>query len=156
MAGVAAEEVLAGVRSVIAGLTLTGLSSANVVAMLVGDDEEGNGPNVPGFPCVICCYEGGEAVDPSAGTNLRDDVVYPVSVVILSSENRSNTNRERNLKWRQQIRRAFHHQRLSGVTAGHAWKCEVRPGAIADRPRWLQNQHAQVLVVAVTVREPRT
>lgn len=150
-----ADQVLIQVRTTIQGLSLSGITSSNIVDMLVGDDESGDGPNVGGYPCIVVCYAGqGEAAQQDGGTNLSTDWVYPASVVILAAENRDQTtHRERNLIWRQSIRNAFHKKRLSGISPGIAYECNVRPGTVADRPRWLKNQHAQVLVVAVTVRE---
>lgn len=153
------EQVLVAVRTTIQGLSLTGIDSANIVDMLLGDDQGGSGPNVGGYPCIICCYNpaGGETIDPTAGTNVSDDIEYPVQVIIIATENRDQTtNRTRNWTWRDSIITVFHQKRLSGVTGGVAWRCLVRPGTSADRPRWLQQQHAQVLVVTVTVRKGRT
>jgi len=149
------DQVLAGVVSTIQGLSLTGVTSANVVSQIVGDDEEGAGPTVAGYPAVICTCNAGETS--GEGTNLRDDWVYPVTVVILSAENRSQTtNRARNFQWRQSIKRAFHNKRLSGVSGGDSLPCRVIGGTIADRPRWLQNQQAQSMRIDVTIREVRT
>lgn len=151
------DQVLVAVRASIVAAGLTGVSSANIVDMLVGDDQGGTGPQIPGYPCVVCCYAGqGESNEGDGGTNLTDDWVYPVSVVLLASENQDQvTNRARNLLWRDVIKKQFHKKRMPGVTNGSAWNCDVRPGTIADRPRWLENQHAQVFVIAVTVREGR-
>lgn len=149
------DKVLVQVKTAIVSLNLSGITSTNIVDLLVGDDQGGAGPQVGGYPCIICCYAQAEAID--FATNVRDDITYPVSVVMIATENQDQTtNRTRNWNWREAIRKNFHNKRLSGVTGGDAWKCEVRPGTAADRPRWLQQQHAQVLVVAVTVREGRT
>jgi hypothetical protein len=148
------DECITAIVSAIQALSLTGITSSNVVGMLVGDDESGDGPNVGGYPCIIVSPGGTETIEPV--TNSRDDVAYPIVVTIISTENRAQgTNRARNLLWRQSIRRKFSQQRLAGITAGVAWKCEVRPGQVADRPRWIQNQHAQMLVITVFVREAR-
>lgn len=148
------EECLVSVVAQIKALVLTGIDDGNVVAMLVGDDQKGDGPEISGFPCVVVAAGDRETIE--AATNLRDDVTYPILVALISVENRQATNRDRNLLWRQQVRRKFNQKRLPDVTGGSAWKCEVRPGQIADRPRWLQGYHAQVQIVAVTVRESRS
>lgn len=148
------EECLLSVVAQIKALALTGIDDGNVVAMLVGDDQKGDGPEISGFPCVVVAAGDRETIE--AATNLRDDVTYPILVALISVENRQATNRDRNLLWRQQVRRKFNQKRLPDVTGGSAWKCEVRPGQIADRPRWLQGYHAQVQIVAVTVRESRS
>lgn len=152
------DECLTKIATAIKGLTLTAVTDARIVTMLVGDTQSGSGPDVSGYPCVIV-FPGAPEFD-DGGTNLRDDWTYPVAVAVVSqesgAENPQQTNRARNLLWRERIRKLFHQKRLpGGVTNGDAWRCICRPGAVADRPRWLNVEHAQLLMVNVTVREPR-
>lgn len=54
-------------------------------------------------------------VDVTAGTNVRDDYAFPVLVQIVDKDaNDQYDNLSTYLKWREQIFRAFHQQRLDG------------------------------------------
>lgn len=144
------DEVLDAVRDRIRGLDLPSIPDANVVSMLNGDVEDGDGPNVPGFPAVIVSMAGSESI--VGGTNASDDTTYPIGVVLVSKENRNQTtNRKRNLFWRVKIQDAFSEKRLS-LTLGAAWRCEVRPASVVDRPAWAANLHAQGILIVVYVR----
>lgn len=57
-------------------------------------------------------------IDPSMGTNARDDYVYPVLCQIVDIDNGDrSSNLHSYLKWREQIARAFQQQSLSGVSS---------------------------------------
>ncbi len=148
-------EAVNGVAATIRALNLTGIAgTTHVVSMVVADTQGGQGTKIPGYPCIICWptapeYEQG-------GTNVRDTWVYPVGVAMFAQEpdKELSTTIERNRLWRQTIKRAFHQKRLAGVTAGVAWKCEVKPGTAADIPRWMNGEHGQLLIVNVFILEP--
>lgn len=151
-------ECIEGVQAAIVALALTDILTANIVAQLVGDAQGGNGSQITAYPCVLV-FPGAAEFD-DGGTNLRDDFVYPVAVVFVSQEagtTPQTEHRARNLLWRERVRKVFHQKRLpGGVTNGEAWNCIVRPGTPVDRSRWLNNEHAQLLMVNCTVREPRS
>ena len=72
-----------------------------------------------------------ENQNPNRGTNIRDDVHYPVMVTILAADNQDlTTNQEQYLKWREQINRAFRNQGLSAVP--EIYNVQVSPGPITS------------------------
>lgn len=149
---VVAEEVLQGVKDQIVGLSLDGITTNHVVVMSMGDDQSGDGPEIPGYPCLVIWIGNPETIEEA--TNISDDVTYPVALHIISAEKSNEpTLREKVLGWRQAIRGVFSGKRLPGVTGGYAWKCQVRPGTVLDRPKWMQGYWATTLVIGVTVRE---
>ena len=157
MAGVALDEILTQVQTVIRALALPGIAEDSVVAQLVGDAEQAKGPNLSAYPCCVIFPGGGEF--DIGGSNIRDDWAYPVGVALLVKEQQEQvTHRERNFGWRQSIKRAFHQKRLLGLSAGAGvgWNCIVKPGTPGSLPRWLAGEHAQLLSIQVQVREPRT
>lgn len=94
------------------------------------------------FPCVILSTMEAEALNAEAGTNARDEIIYPVGVTIVSEVDvkpeygHVEEGHDRHLKWREQIRKAFINQRLPGVSS--IWRTNVRmrvpqiAGLIAD------------------------
>ena len=59
-------------------------------------------------------------------TNISDDITYPVTVTLFSQSDANLTqNHQRMLMWRERIRKAFHQNRLSGVSS--VWMCNIPP-----------------------------
>jgi hypothetical protein len=148
-------DILEAVQTAIQGLSLSGVSSANVVLLKVATDQA---PDLPGvkFPAILIAPFGAETLTPTAGTNLRDDIEYPVLVAIVVADNRSQTTGfETYLGWRQSIRRKFHHktEAFSGVSS--VFNSVVTPLAVVDAPAWVRNSFVSGLVVRVSSREVR-
>ena len=78
-------DILDAVRSDIQALALPGLSAANVVVQKVPGNRAQDLPAVE-YPCILIAPHGAESTDPLAGTNLRDDIVYPVRITILAAD----------------------------------------------------------------------
>lgn len=136
------------------GFAAEGIPDAHVVVQTVGDAEAGDGPSIPGYPCLIIFPGGGEV--PTGGTNIRDNRMYPVGVALLSQEKGDQTtHRVRNFGWRSTITRTLDGRRLAELPVGPAHKCEVQGGTPGDRPRWMVGEHAQLLIIKVTVLESR-
>jgi hypothetical protein len=123
-------------------LALPGMPPANVVIQKVPGDRLQDLP-AERYPCILICPYGAETLDPRAGTNNRDDVVYPVMVAILASERdaaRQPTSQQEKrfdqyLRWRESIRKSFHNQRLTS-TLCHT--VEVQALEIVDRSVWFE------------------
>jgi hypothetical protein len=101
---------LTAVQQRIQGLSLSGISSAQVVIKFLGREW----PDVDNPPNVMVVPYGKEG-QPGLLAG-RDDIEYPVVVLIFDKLNQDYTsNLARDLLWRQQIFRALRHQRLVGV-----------------------------------------
>lgn len=128
-------------------LSLSLVSSSNVVVRKASWDRD-----VPKPGIIISPVR--EAMNPAAGTNERDDVGHGVQVVLVRSSNENLTlNLPTFTKWREQIRRAFHNQRLPGVSL--VIRCSVEPGEPYQQNQFKQGVDASVLVVRCIAREPR-
>jgi hypothetical protein len=149
-------DILGAIKTAIQGLSLSGVSSANVVLLKVATDQQSDLPGVK-FPAILLAPFGAETMDPAAGTNVRDDTVYPVLVGIVAADNRSQTaSFETYLGWRESIRKKFHNNisAFSGVSS--VFNSVVSPLAIVDAPAWLKNSFVSGLIVRVSSREART
>lgn len=146
-------QCLDAVEARIQSLNLTGLASIVVQGILADRDLGITKPNL--MPAIVLAgYR--EAMDPRAGTNERDDVIYPVICAIVAPHNQQiefDADQRKYIKWRQKIARAFRNQRLEGV--GTVINASVEP------QEWLlpegvkQNLFVDVLLLKFTSREPR-
>jgi hypothetical protein len=142
------EQCLVAVQSRIQGLSLSGIANGSVVIRKVPDVK-----NVT-MPAVFIAPLGSETVSLPAGSNLRDDVGYPVFVGIVANDNQDQVeNRGRNLLWRQKVRRAFHAQRLTGVA--EVFTCGIETRDIIA-PDWFQAMRfVSAMIVRCMSREAR-
>lgn len=151
-----AYQTLVAVRDTIAALNLEGVAGENVRWQKVPFEER----QLEDLPDgVVLVSPGTEEIPPADGTNARDDVTYPVQVVYAqkSGEPHLTDRLNRMLTWRQSIRRAFHHQRLSGVSetgTDHIF-CTVRPGVVILPASFQKRIDAGALVVRCEFRETR-
>lgn len=137
---------LTGVRSRIQGLSLSGIASTSVLIREVPSDRYFKSGDIA-LPGVVIAPVLGEQMNPLLGTNIRDDVGYPIGVFIVAASNQNLTPAAGNYKWREQIARAFRNQRLPGVS--EVWNCQVEPSAITDPGAW---ERANLFVSAMTLR----
>lgn len=146
-------EILSAVQTAVQGLRLPGLAPANVVIQKVPGDRVQDLPAVA-WPSLLIAPHGSETADPLAGTNLRDDIVYPIRVTIIAADGGDQEfGFPQFLGWRETLRRAFHNQRLS---AGSCFTVRVQPLAIVDRAAWIERHlFVSALVLNCFSREPR-
>ena len=142
------ERCLTGVQSRIQSLTLLDIPNANVVIHKAAEESK-----VP-KPAVIISPAGPETMVPTAGTNVRDDIFYPVFVGIVAADNRDQTtNRAKYLKWREQIARAHRNQHLPGVTEVYTMQIQTRD---IVSPTWFANNlFVSAMVIQCVSREVR-
>lgn len=154
-------DILNQVQTTVQGLGLVGMPPANVIVQKVPTNRPKDLP-ADRYPATLIAPYGPEQINPSDGSNIRDDITYPVGVWILSSDNidseqpaqMQSKDFGKYVRWRQKIRRAFHNQRLTS-TYGH--KVVVQPLDVVDRSMWLgKGLWISGLVLLVTVREQRT
>lgn len=143
---------LTGARSRIQGLALSGVANASVVIREVPNARYLQAGDVA-LPAVVIAPVLGEQMNPAAGTNVRDDVGYPVGVFLVAASNQNLDPVALNYKWREQIARAFRNQKLPGVT--EVWGCAVEPSAITDPGAWEKNHFVSAMVLRFASREVR-
>jgi hypothetical protein len=138
----------------IQSLSLEGISSAHIIVRKLATDKDiGSGLAVE-YPAIVLAQLGIENQPPGGGTNLRDDVEYPVLIAILAADNRDLVaNQGRYLKWREQINRAFRNQRLTGVP--EVYTVRVQPGPIVSPSSFWQNIYHSSIVLRCVSRESR-
>jgi len=150
------QQILEAVQSRIRGLALAGISSENVIVRDVPTDR-----NIQTKPCVVIAPYRAEQMPPSAGTNASDEVGYPIVVAIVdhktgtrSGESAYEPDSSARFKWRQDIVRAFRHQRLANVA--DVYGIRIEPLDIVDAGAWFQrNVHFSGLILRAFTREPR-
>ena len=143
------------VLTTVQALTLTDMPAGNITDMLDASDLDAD---KAGMPRIIVTHSNlTETLDPVAGTNASDDVVYPVSVYMLDRANQDQeaaSGGDKWLYWRQLIARAFHNTRLSGIS--ECFKCVVVPMRIHDQGAWGANLWLSGLTINVHCRVARS
>jgi hypothetical protein len=159
MADAALFTILSTIRTEVVGLQLAGLADANVVVQKAPSNLEKDLPEGK-YPCVVIAPFGAEGV--TAGSNLRDDVAYPVLIAIVADErseialpqSEQLERFELYLKWRERIRKNFSNQRLTSTLV---FNIVVQPLDITDRERWFrQGLWVSGLVLRLSNREDRS
>lgn len=101
------------------------------------------------LPAIVVCYFDQEEIDPNLGTNARDEIGYPITVVFAREGQAANTFSEDSddlfLTWRQAVERTFTNLRgyspstsLTVTAGGKQYtfhKCLPRGGMIYDTDR---------------------
>lgn len=144
--------ILNQVQTNIKALSLTDIEGQNVVIVKkLTDDPKA----MPGYPGVQISPFGNPSVRP--GTNVRDDIVYPVLVATLAKNKQSQSGfRDRALQWLQSIRRAFINQRLTdsgGSTI--AYTCIVDPRDSFNPEAWEKTIDLGAMILRFIARESR-
>ncbi len=153
-------DILEQIQATVQGLGLDQMPPANVLIQKVPTNRTKDLP-ADRYPAVIIAPWGPEGINPSDGTNSRDDINYRVGLWILASDaidsEQPGQQQAKDFKlyvrWRQAVRKAFHNQRLTS-TYGH--KVEVNPLDVVDRAMWLtKGLWISGMVLNVTNRETR-
>jgi hypothetical protein len=107
------------------------------------------------YPCLLVAPFGNEQLDPSKGTNVSDDITYPVVVVMSDADEQDQQkNAELYDNWQQTVREAFHNKRLTGASL--VFRCAVEALANPDVQSWMDNSlYVWGLVIKATTREQR-
>lgn len=149
------ERILLAVQARVRSLALDGVDLNSILVRKVAWDRDLGAGATFSWPTIQISPLEQETMSPKAGTNLMDDVGYPVQVAMLSLDQQDQAAfRARYLKWREQIARAFRQQRLPGVP--EVYSCAVEPNSIVDDAIWLRQQiWAGLLLLRFITREPR-
>lgn len=162
--------IMTKVRDEIRALDLSLIDDDKVVIAKVMNERE---TVFPGMPGILILPLGNESIPVTAGTTCKDDVAYPIGVVMLDAD-RQDTSTEipagadqgtqdqdfrfdTRLTWRERIRKRFMHQRLNLTSvAADVYTCHVEPQAVVTRSDWLEdNIYMSVLVLRFWSREGR-
>lgn len=144
--------ILDQVQADIQGLNLAGIDSGSIRVVKVFSDIEEMLPTLPG---VLIGPLDAETSPPQVGTNARDDIGYPIVVGMFAADSDDQVqNHDRNLLWRERIRRQFANRRLANVPS--VYTCLLEPRTIVDPRRWLtRNLWASSLLLRFMSRETR-
>ena len=163
--------ILEKVLEDIQGLSLTDMPTENIELIKVENYRETVEPGLPG---VLVFPLGMENITVNSGTTCRDDIGYPVGVLILDADRQDTSTGlpadaddgtqdqafrfDQKLLWREKIRKHFNNQRLtlSGVSVG-VHRCTIEPGDIVRGNDFLEaNIWVSAMVIRCWTRETRT
>lgn len=123
------------IQAVIVSLDLVGIPNGGVLIQKRLSDQEKYllaSPN--NYPVILIAPET-ETINPNGGTNVEDDIGYPVVIAILDDDNQDQElNFDRDLLWREEIIRNLHNHRAAGIVAIR--RLIVTPGPIIDPATW--------------------
>lgn len=142
--------MIEGVRIRVGSIGLAGIDSANIVSQHTPSDIQFNqafsSTPVKSMPGVLIAPFANETMNPTAGTNYRDEIGFPIVVTLFDRQERiETTNLNRNLLWRHQVAAAFRNQRLPGVP--EVENMIVEPGQIVMPESWFRGYWHSALVV---------
>jgi hypothetical protein len=164
--------ILEAAKTQIVSLDLPEITDAAIKILKVFNEREVNTVRCT-MPGILLFPLGPETMDPSSGTICNDDIGYPVAVAMLDSEMQDTADSEpacaetgapdqeynfdRKMFWREQIRKKFFHQRLSGVAS--VYTCHVEPLPMVDEVAWTEDYGGMwisMLLLRFMSRETRT
>lgn len=108
-------------------------------------------------PSIVLSTPQHEQMQPQEGTNLRDDVEYPILVTLVLADRMIQDENQRSYTlWREQIARAFRNQRLTGVS--EVYMGYINPLATVDNNHFIkqdQPRYVSRLLLNFRARETR-
>ncbi len=127
------EDILTTVQTKIQDLNLTNIPDAQVIIQKVPSTRDFVSAN---FPAVIIAPAGEPKFDPNKGTNIRDQIDYPIGVFMVAADNQDQVaNRDKYFTWYESILKEFRTPRLVGVDS--IVNSYVTPGAMVE-PGWFE------------------
>lgn len=126
-------------------------SDTNVVVLEVAEEYK---KYTTGFPAILITPQGFETF-PGTGTIAKDDIGFPVTIVLLDShEEDQQTQQDDWLRWREQIRDTFINAKLSGIT--EVLNITIEPDLTVNPAAWRQaGLLVSILVLRVIARVQR-
>jgi hypothetical protein len=116
------------VQSQIQGLNLSGISADSIIVRKLPWARDFTQGRIS-YPGIVISPYGVETMSLAEGTNLRDDVGYPVIVSILAADNQDQVNNLGTyLLWREKLARYFRNQPLA--TVNEVYTCRIEPQPI--------------------------
>ena len=160
-------DILTTVQTAIQALSLDGINSGNIELVKVNPERE---TVLPGIPGILILPIGEEGIPIDGGTLRRDDVGYPVGIIMIDIDRQSSETGtpadadegtvdqdyafNTKLLWRERIRKKFIRQKLTGVAS--VYNCEIEPDVVVDPTALLgDNLWMGTLVLRFLSRETR-
>jgi len=144
---------LSAVHVRIRHLNLPGIDTAGIVVRKLPWAREFTQGTLP-LPGIVITPEGQESAPAGHGTNLRDDIGYPVLVTLLAADNEQIAGAmELPLLWREQIARAFRQQRL--LTVDEVIGCTVEPQTVIATEAYQRGVLQSAVLLRFISRERR-
>ena len=145
------QQILEAVVTKLKALPLGGIAEDSIILRKIPTNREFD-RGLLTLPGIIVSPWRGESE--TGGTNLRDDVVYPVIVDLVQKSNEDQEeNLPRFLLWRERILKAFRHQRLSGVD--EVMTCSVEVLSVFNTSVFAKGYDHSAIVLKFTSRELR-
>lgn len=127
------ENILTTVQTEVRALNLTDIVDSHIHLQKVPTTRDFQSAD---FPAILIAPMGAPKLNPQAGTNLRDQIEYPVGVFMVDNDNQNQTiNRDKYLTWYETIAKKFRTPRLTSVDS--VVNSYVAPGAVVDQD-WFQ------------------
>lgn len=144
-------------RAVVQGileLDLAGLSKGGVKTYKNARNIAGSGV---ARPCIAVANSGNKAPKPTGGTNLRDDIPYPVLIAALQDNGTLDQEEfeDRITNWIERIGSKFRHQPLTAYGLPNVWFCEVVSDTSFDPGFFGKGVDASAIVLRFISREAR-
>ena len=143
------------VARAIVNMNLPGLPTEHVVTGKIARDRADILPSLPG---VLIANWGNKAYDPSAGSNLREEIPYQLLVAALQASNQDNKElADRISYWTERIGSRFREQKEATVAAALPGliTCHVTQDVTFDPSMFANNADANVLVLKFVIWEGR-
>lgn len=155
--------ILTAAQTALRALDLTGLEDDSIVLLSTPADSLKYLPirttESALLPAILVSPFGVEQLSQTEGTNVSDDIGYPVHIAILDSHKQDQqTDLEQWLEWRELAIDQFVHNRLTITTSrgGKLIDQFVELGQVVDPTAWRQRSiFASTLTVRVKFRRPR-
>lgn len=126
------ETILTCVKTQIESLSLTDISNDSILIQKVPSTNKFTSEDYP----AILIAPNTPKHNPAQGTNLRDQIEYQVSIIIVDNDEQNQTlNRDKYLMWYEEILKKFRTPRLAG--ADTVVNSYVAPGVVVD-PSWFE------------------
>jgi len=146
-------QILEAVQSRIIAVNLDEVG-ANVLIRKI-PTERGNDDSTYSYPVIMVSPMGTEQL--RGGTNLRDDVGYPVLISILAKNNQdlTETNLNKFLLWRERLSAAFRGDQQLQLTGLQVHKTNVEAGPVLSPTAVWNNQFQCSLTIRCEARQVR-
>lgn len=146
-------QILEAVQSRIIAVNLDEVG-ANVLIRKI-PTERGNDDSTYSYPVIMVSPMGTEQL--RGGTNMRDDVGYPVLISILAKNNQdlTDTNLNKFLLWRERLSSAFRGDQQLQLTSLQVHKTNVEAGPVLSPTAVWNNQFQCSLTIRCEARQVR-
>ena len=144
-----AKEAADAIVTIIQALSLSGMTSSNIVARKIPTSRNLTDPHITVSPATESEED---------GTTGADDWIFPFTVAICKATNQALELDDTFMQWRETIRHAFHNKKpatLVSALTPPLKTVRVENGPILDMQNFQANQDVSTLTINVIVRRVR-